>query len=214
MIELIHTDCLEYMRTCKDNQFDLAICDPPYGMTGNTFVVKSKQFTNGFASSALDKGELSKAKISLGDRPDENYFNELFRISKNQIIFGMQYFVNYLQPHQCVLVWDKLNGMNRFSDIEIAWTSFETATRVVNRWMEPMNRIHPTQKPVALYKWILNEYATKGMNIIDTHLGSGNIAIAAHYAGMNLTGLEINEDYYNAAKKNFNDNTQQTILTF
>ena len=208
MIELIHTDCLEYMRTCNDNQFDLAICDPPYGMTGNTFC--STRGTKSFQR--LDRG--GRTGISLGDRPDEKYFNELFRVSKNQIIFGMQYFVNYLQPHQCVLVWDKLNGMNRFSDIEIAWTSFETATRVVNRWMEPMNRIHPTQKPVALYKWILNEYATKGMNLLDTHLGSGNIAIAAHYAGMNLTGLEINEKYYNAAKKNFQDNTQQTILTF
>ena len=104
-IELHNVDCLPFMKQCDDKQFDLAIVDPPYGMTGNTFHVKTKKFTNGFVSASLDKGK--DAKIDLGSRPSYEYFTELYRVSKNQIIWGMQYFVEFLLPHQCVLIWDK-----------------------------------------------------------------------------------------------------------
>lgn len=202
-------DCVEGMKRFPDKYFDLAVCDPPFGMLGNTFRVKSKQFTNGFASSALDKSELSEAKISLGDRPSTEFFSELYRVSKNQIVFGMQYFVEYLIPHQAVIIWDKGNGTNRFSDAEIAWTSFDTAVRIINKWMQPCGRIHPTQKPIELYDWIFNEYAEKGIRILDTHLGSGSSRIACHKAGLHFTGFEIDKEYYEAQEKRFKNFVSQ-----
>jgi len=212
MITITNEDNMQLMARYPDNYFDLAIVDPPYGMLGNTFRVKSPQFTNGFASAALDKSELSEAKISLGERPTQEYFDELFRVSKNQIIFGMQYFVQHLIPHQAVLIWDKKNGTNRFSDFEIAWTSFDTATRIVNRWMQPCGRIHPTQKPVELYRWILTNYAKEGNKILDTHLGSGSIALACHNLKFDLTACELDNDYFDAALKRLKDHQAQLTM--
>jgi site-specific DNA-methyltransferase (adenine-specific) len=207
--EVYLMDCIELMKHYPDKYFDLAVCDPPYGMLGNTFRVKSKQFTNGFASSALDKSELSEAKISLGDRPTIEFFSELYRVSKNQIVFGMQYFVEYLIPHQAVIIWDKGNGTNRFSDAEIAWTSFDTAVRIVNKWMQPCGRIHPTQKPIELYDWIFKEYAENGMRILDTHLGSGSSRISANRANLNFVGCDINEEYFNEQNKRYENFVSQ-----
>ena len=210
--EVYLMDCIQLMKHYPDKYFDLAVCDPPYGMLGNTFRVKSKQFTNGFASSALDKSELSEAKISLGDRPTIEFFSELYRVSKNQIVFGMQYFVEYLIPHQAVIIWDKGNGTNRFSDAEIAWTSFDTAVRIVNKWMQPCGRIHPTQKPIELYDWIFKEYAQKGMRILDTHLGSGSSRISANRANLNFVGCDINEEYFNDQNKRYENFVSQMRL--
>lgn len=207
--EVYLMDCIDLMKHYPDKYFDLAVCDPPYGMLGNTFRVKSKQFTNGFASSALDKSELSEAKISLGDRPTIEFFSELYRVSKNQIVFGMQYFVEYLIPHQAVIIWDKGNGTNRFSDAEIAWTSFDTAVRIVNKWMQPCGRIHPTQKPIELYDWIFKEYAETGMKILDTHLGSGSSRISANRANLNFVGCDINEEYFNEQNKRYENFVSQ-----
>jgi site-specific DNA-methyltransferase (adenine-specific) len=210
--EVYLMDCIALMQHYPDKYFDLAVCDPPYGMLGNTFRVKSKQFTNGFASSALDKSELSEAKISLGDRPTIEFFSELYRVSKNQIVFGMQYFVEYLIPHQAVIIWDKGNGTNRFSDAEIAWTSFDTAVRIVNKWMQPCGRIHPTQKPIELYDWIFKEYAENGMKILDTHLGSGSSRISANRANLNFVGCEINEEYFNEQNKRYENFVSQLSM--
>ncbi len=210
--EVYLEDCITGLKRYADNHFDLAIVDPPYMMLGNTFRCKSKQFTNGFASSALDKSDSSKAKISLGDRPNMEYFTELYRVSKNQIVWGMQYFVEFLIPHQAVLIWDKGNGTNRFSDAEIAWTSFDTAVRIVNKWMEPNGRIHPTQKPIYLYEWILMNYAKEGDKILDTHLGSGSSRIAAYKGRFNFTGFEINKEYYDKQEKRFNEFKSQIRL--
>lgn len=191
------------MKQFPDKHFELACVDPPYGMLGNTFRTKSKQFTNGFASSALDRPETSKAKISLGYRSNQDYFDQLYRISKNQIVWGMQYFVEHLTPHQAVIIWDKGNGTSRFSDAELAWTSFDTAVRIVNKWIEPSGRIHPTQKPVALYKWIFANYAKQGDKILDTHLGSQSSRIAAYQMGFDFYGCELDPDYFEAGNKRF-----------
>jgi site-specific DNA-methyltransferase (adenine-specific) len=200
-------DCVEGMKHYPDKYFDLAVVDPPYVMLGNTFRIKNKKFTNGFVSSAMDKGK--DAKIEFGLRPTIEYFSELYRVSKNQIIWGMQYFVEYLLPHQCVLIWDKGNGTNRFSDAEIAATSFDTAVRIVNKWMQPCGRIHPTQKPIDLYDWIFNEFTQKGQRILDTHLGSGSSRISADKAGLEFVGFEIDKKYYELSEKRFKNYKQQ-----
>lgn len=194
-------DCVEGMKHYPDKYFDLAVVDPPYGMMGNAFCVKNKRFTNGFVSSTIDTGK--DATIDLGARPTMEYFTELYRVSRNQIIWGMQYLVEYLLPHQCVIIWDKGNGTNRFSDAEIAATSFDTAVRIVNKWMQPGGRIHPTQKPITLYDWIFSNYAVKGERILDTHLGSGSSRIAADKAGLDFTGFEINKEYFDAGEKRY-----------
>jgi site-specific DNA-methyltransferase (adenine-specific) len=133
-------------------------------------------------------------------------------VSKNQIVFGMQYFVEYLIPHQAVIIWDKGNGTNRFSDAEIAWTSFDTAVRIVNKWMQPCGRIHPTQKPIELYDWIFKEYAENGMKILDTHLGSGSSRISANRANLNFVGCEINEEYFNEQNKRYENFVSQLSM--
>ena len=126
----------------------------------------------------------------------------------------MQYFVEFLIPHQCVIIWDKGNGTNRFSDAEIAWTSFDTAVRIVNKWMEPMNRVHPTQKPMRLYQWILDTYAEKGQRILDTHSGSGTNRIACYLNGFDFVGFEINKEYCEASDNHFVNAISQQRLSF
>ncbi|MFW5847539.1 MAG: DNA methyltransferase [bacterium] len=199
------------MRQKPDKYYDLAIVDPPYGMRGNTFQLKNKKFTKGHSSAKLDKNN-SKIGLSLSAPPGKKYFDELFRISKNQIVFGMQYFTKYLPSRQCVIVWDKMNGANYFSDAEIAWTSFDTAVRLARIHNPPNNRIHPTQKTVKLYRWILQNYAKSGDKIIDTHGGSMTIAIAADIEGFDLDICEINKEYFDAGVKQFNDHKLQLTL--
>jgi len=210
--ELYNMDCIAGMKHYPDKYFDLAIVDPPYKMQGNTFVTKSVQFTNGLASATLDGGNVGN--LTLGDRPTMEYFTELYRVSKNQIVFGMQYFVEFLIPHQCVIIWDKNNGTNRFSDAEIAWTSFDTAVRIVNKWIEPSGRIHPTQKPIRLYQWILDTYAKKGDKILDTHVGSGTNRISCYQNGFNFVGFEIDKNYFEQSDKFFNEQIAQGRLSF
>jgi site-specific DNA-methyltransferase (adenine-specific) len=206
---------MEYMARCEDKFFDLAIVDTPYGIGECGKTNKSR-------------GKLAKAKdykpFSGGDRepPPKEYFYHLKRISKNQIIFGANHFID-LYPYRssCWIVWDKDNGSSDFADCELAYTSFNTAVRIFKyRWagmlQENMKqkevRIHPTQKPVALYKWLLNNYARPGQRILDTHLGSGSSAIAAHYFGCDFVGIELDEDYYKAAKARFDKSTRQLAL--
>ena len=203
-------DCIEGLKRFSDNYFDLAIVDPPYGMIGNTFRTINKKFTNGFNSASLDKG--LNAKISLGNRPDKTYFVELFRVSKNQICFGMQYFTNNLPPTQCVLIWDKKNGNSKQSSSELAWTSFDTKVNTFYYDARSISKIHPTQKPVALYEWILQNYASEGNLILDTHVGSGSSRIACDKGGFNFIGFEIDKDYWEAQEKRFSDYKRQLRL--
>lgn len=197
-------DCMEGMKSFPDKYFDLAIVDPPYGIKENGEKNKTR---NHFA-----KAKVYKA-FAGNDRkpPDKEYFNELFRISKNQIIFGANHFIEMIPYNSsCWIVWDKDNGSSDFADCELAWTSFKTAVRKFKyRWNGmlqevPSNkeyRIHPTQKPKALYKWILNNYAQNGDKILDTHVGSASSLIACTELGFNYVGFEIDKYYYDLAKE-------------
>ncbi len=194
-------DCMEGMKAFPDGYFSLAICDPPYGIK----VGGSKSFGKVGGSNIVEP-KLYKT-FDDSKPPPAEYFNELMRVSENQIIFGGNYFINELYSTQCMLVWDKDNTGN-FADCELAWTSFKSAVRLFRfRWngllQENMKnketRIHPTQKPVQLYKWILHNYAKPDMKIIDTHVGSGSSIIAFLDFGCEWIGFELDPDYHKAA---------------
>lgn len=211
-IQLLNIDCMEYMKTLPDKAFDLAIVDPPYGIGENGGRNKSR-------------GRLAVAKdykpFHGGDEspPEIEYFIELDRVSKNLIVWGANHFIQLMpKGSPCWIVWDKDNGDSDFADCELAYTSFKTAVRKFSfKWNGMLQgnmknkefRIHPTQKPVQLYKWILSSYAKPEMKILDTHLGSGSSAIAAHYFGCDFVGCEIDTDYYQAAIARFGRETAQ-----
>ena len=211
-IELLHMDCMEYMRGCPDNAFDLAIVDPPYGI----------------GESGGDKGRDRVATRNYqrkdwdSEAPGPEYFSELRRVSKNQIVWGANHFIDRIaKGSPCWVVWDKENGASDFADCELAWTSFKTAVRRFRfRWAGMLQgdaknketRIHPTQKPVKLYQWLLDNYAKPGQCILDTHLGSGSSAIAAHYFGVDFVGTELDADYYRAACERFERETAQVDI--
>jgi site-specific DNA-methyltransferase (adenine-specific) len=214
MINLYNADCLSAMLEMADNQFDLAIVDPPYGInaglrrsdTGKNKHIKQKDYHYGDWDKSI---------------PSKQYFDQLKRVSKNQIIWGGNYFLDYLSNTKSMIVWDKKNGDNLYADAEIAWTSFDMAVRLfAYKWhgflQENMRhkelRIHPTQKPVALYTWILHKYAKEGDSILDTHLGSGSIAIACHDMGFDLTAYEIDEEYFAAASNRLKQHQRQLKL--
>jgi site-specific DNA-methyltransferase (adenine-specific) len=198
MINLLNMDCMDYLKTCKDNQFDLAIVDPPYGMPKRS-VDRAGKLQNRIIQGMYKKG--------WDIAPSEYYFIELFRVSKNQIIWGGNYF--NLSPTRCVIAWDKMQPWENFSQIEMAWTSFDKPAALFKFDNRTGDKIHPTQKPVALYKWLLNKFADKENTILDTHLGSGSIAIACHDMGFDLTGIEIDKDYFEAAKKRLETHVKQ-----
>ena len=205
--EAFNMDCMEYMKQCHDKQFDLAIVDPPYGieeMTG----------TNPAAGRGKLKHEYliaKKKKFNQWDRsPSKEYFDELFRVSKNQIIFGGNYFD--LPPTRGFIVWDKCQPFQSFSACEFAWTSFTVPAKIFRFDNRTSGKIHPTQKPVELYKWILATFAKSGDSILDTHLGSGSSRIAAYDMGFNFTGTEIDTEYFNAQEVRFNEYRQQLSL--
>ena len=208
-------DCMEYMATLPDKAFELCIVDPPYGIgeSGEKNYTRSKLATsqNYKAFGGQDK-----------EPPPQEYFIELFRISKNQIIFGANHFISRM-PHDssCWVVWDKDNGENDFADCELAWTSFPKAVRQFTfRWqgmlqgnmLDKESRIHPTQKPVALYEWLLTHYAKPGDRILDTHLGSGSSRIACYNLGFDFVGCEIDKDYFEAQERRFQAYTAQASL--
>lgn len=204
-ITLLNIDCMEYMASCKDKQFDLAIVDPPYG-GGQHF---NFRFGNGDA-------------VYESRAPKQEYFNELFRVSKNQVVWGGNYFTYALPVNRCWISWYKGQPINSFSDFELAWTSFDATSKGVkiesygfnhaDKKQTGQSTIHPTQKPIQLYKWLLKNYATPDMKIIDTHLGSGSSAIAAYDFGCDFVGCEIDKEYYDAAVKRFNTHKMQQKL--
>ncbi len=214
---LYNCDCMELMKTFADNQFDLAIVDPPYGIdAAETFGGEKRKSGNGVAmKTAFEKKNWDSAI------PTKEYFDELKRVSKNQIIWGANYMTTYLPPSMGWIVWDKDNGTTKFSDCELAYSSFDRALRKFKyMWngmlQENMKnkeiRIHPTQKPVQLYQWLLDNYAEQGQTILDTHLGSGSIAIACNDMGFNLTACELDSDYFNAACDRIRRESQQERL--
>jgi site-specific DNA-methyltransferase (adenine-specific) len=213
-INKIHNqDCLEAMKLMQDNQFDLAIVDPPYGIDmdggniGGNNLTKAKDYT---------KKDWDKSA------PSSEYFIELKRVSKNQIIWGANHFIENIpnSNSSCWIVWDKDNSGN-FADCELAYTSFKSAVRKYKfRWNGMLqgdmknkeHRIHPTQKPVKLYEWLLMNYAKEGDKILDTHLGSGSIAIACHNLGYDLTGYELDKEYFDNAIKRIKNHQAQTRI--
>ena len=193
-------DCMEVMAGFADGHFDLAVVDPPYG-------INASHMGSRFSRYSKDSQRWDK------ETPPPEYFEELRRVSKHQIIWGGNYFD--LPPSRCFLIWDKQQPAGvSFADSEFAWTSFDASAKTFRRRPQCADeeRIHPTQKPVDLYKWTLANYAKPGMRVLDTHLGSGSIAIACHYAGMHLTACEIDADYYAAAVERVERETQQLSL--
>jgi len=206
---------MDLMREFPDNHFDLAVVDPPYG-------IGESGKTNGSRSKIATSKEYGEFSGCDKESPSRDYFSELRRVSKDQVVWGGNHMMSEIaESSPCWIVWDKQNGANDFADCELAWTSFKSAVRKVTfRWHGMLqgdmknkeSRIHPTQKPVALYNWIYANYAEKGMTILDTHLGSMSSAIAAHYAGMHLTGSELDPDYYKAGCERVEIETRQTTF--
>ena len=195
-------DCMEFMKDLPDGYFDLCVCDPPYGigMDGNNNWSGSKH----------------EVKDWDNDAPSTEYFNELMRISKNQIVWGANHFISRMPfDSKCWLIWDKKNDGFSFADGELAWTSFNTAVRFFryHRGQQTNKRIHPTQKPIKLYDWIFKNYLPDGGKVFDSHLGSGSSRIAADKAGnIDFTGTEIDEDYFKASVDRFNKYKSQLTL--
>lgn len=191
-------DCMEGLKQTPDNYYSLAVIDPPYGigMDGNNNWSGSKH----------------KVKDWDNECPNVDFFNELFRVSKNQIIWGANHFISKMsKDSKCWIIWDKQNDGFSFADGEMAWTSFDTAVRFFryHRGKQTDTRIHPTQKPVALYDWIFKNYAKEGDKILDTHLGSASSRIAADMHKLDFTGYELDKEYFDASVKRYNDYKKQ-----
>jgi site-specific DNA-methyltransferase (adenine-specific) len=217
-MELSCEDCMALMARYPDKHFDLAIVDPPYGIG----ICNQKTGRNNGKNYVAT--EYSMEKRWDEERPGPEYFTELRRVSRDQIIWGGNYFADMLPPSRGMIFWDKMIGDNDFSGGELAWTSFDRPLKIVRHYhggnrvsnnaeaAKAYARIHPTQKPVALYRWLLERYAKPGQRILDTHLGSGSHAIAAHYFGAHLTACEIDADYFAAATARIQRETAQTTF--
>ena len=210
-INFYNIDNIEFMKTKPNNHYDLAIVDPPYGIG----VTKNKRLNNN-----SDNDWDSKI-------PEPEYFEQLFRISKNQIIWGGNYFIEHLKNSRCFINWDKLNHSDTYADCEMAWTSFDKNAKIFKYMWDgnrygfkgnikgvgmPTIRTHPTQKPIDLYRWCLNTFAEKGMKILDTHGGSMTIAIACDKEGFDLDICEIDSKYFETGKKLYNEFKQQITM--
>ena len=198
-LDLRRADCMDMMAEFPDGYFDLAIVDPPYGIGQDVCHTGTKKL---------------KGPIWDKETPPQEYWDELFRVSSNQIVWGGNYFK--IPPSRGWIVWDKRPMPPSYASCELAWTSYDRNATTWNgktgNECPVANRIHPTQKPVALYRWLLSNYAQPGQRILDTHLGSGSHAIACYYAGMHLTACEIDEDYFKAASERIERETAQTVL--
>ncbi len=215
--KLYNMDCMDGMKQFPDKYFELAIVDVPYGIGASAYTRGGTQYGN-------SKAKCAEYGIKTWDKtaPEDEYFSQLFRVSQNQIIWGANHFISRMpRDSSCWIVWDKDNGDNGYADCELAWTSFQSAVRKVKyTWhgMIQQNmknkeiRIHPTQKPVALYEWLLTNYAKPGDKILDTHVGSASSLIACHRAGHDYIGFEIDEDYFKAATERLEAEKAQMSL--
>jgi site-specific DNA-methyltransferase (adenine-specific) len=221
-ITLHNVDNIEFMRSCADKQFDLAIVDPPYGIGADEAQNKAAESRIKAAGKSKAGRGWKKYKDTEWDKnvPRETYWQELFRVSNNQIVFGGNYMTEFLPPSMGWIVWNKMQRDFSLADGELAWSSFDSAMRIFDmsrgEALQDNNtsggRFHPTQKPTSLYRWILHNYAKEGDKILDTHLGSGSIAIACHDYKFELTGCEIDKDYFDAACKRLQNHVSQTVL--
>jgi site-specific DNA-methyltransferase (adenine-specific) len=212
--EVFLMDCIEGMKQYPDKHFDLSVVDVPYGIGESSNDNESR--------SSLAKSKNYGKKDWDNQPPNLEYFYQLFRVSKNQIIWGANHFIIRMPyDSSCWIVWDKENGENDFADCELAWASFDKAVRKVkHRWHGMLQkdmknkevRIHPTQKPVGLYDWVFDRFAEEGMKVLDTHLGSGSSRISANKNNLDFTGFEIDNDYFEAQEKRYKQFTAQTRL--
>lgn len=219
-------DCMDAMREYPDKYFDLAIVDPPYGIGADNFK-NASGYTNPTKKSASVRaknrlnhgcGKLKGLMLNSSDcswdvAPTGEYFDELFRVSRNQIIWGGNYFP--LPPTRGIVVWDKKQTWENFSQVELAWTSFDRPALLVsmrNSGSYTAKKIHPTQKPIELYKYLLSRFAKTGDKILDTHVGSASSLIACHQMGYEFTGFEINEQYYKEAKERLDRELAQVTM--
>lgn len=208
MNKVYNVDCMGFMKNIPDNYYDLLITDPDYG------IYKDSEVT-GFAKNRIDNGTKT-----LGGRPSKECFQELFRISKNQIIWGMQYFASDLQDFSQPIIWDKKTGNNYFADAELAYCSIKGTARIFrHQWCgafkdseRKIKPIHPTQKPIVLYEWLLQKYAKKGDKIFDAFAGSGSLRIACDNLGFEFEGCEINYDYWLKQEERFKNHCLQLDL--
>ena len=201
--EVFNEDCMEVMKRYPDKHFDLAVVDPPYG-------IDAGKMTMGSGKHKFKKGKGWDAGI-----PTEEYFLELFRVSKNQIIWGGNYFSKILPPSNDWIIWDKLNPNLSFSEAEMAWCSIKRNTRIFKHYsaqVEEGGKIHPTQKSVKLYDWIFTKYAEKGDLILDTHLGSGSSRISAQKGGFDFVGCELDAEYFEAQNKRYKQFISQLTM--
>ena len=207
-------DCMDLMHGYPNNYFDLAIVDPPYGI-GQTW-----------SKSRRERFFKHKSTYTNGpeQKPDRKYFDELMRVSKNQIIWGWNYYSHLLPEGNNIIVWDKDRNFDHtfMSEAELAWHSFTIPVRICRMVWDGgrkgsetgIKKVHPFQKPIGLYNWLLKNYAKPRDKILDTHLGSGSIAIACHYLGHDLTASEIDPEYYKAAMERIKSETKQLEFNF
>jgi site-specific DNA-methyltransferase (adenine-specific) len=217
MIVITNEDNMELMARYPNNYFDLAIVDPPYGIN-----IQKMNYTQNTKGGIAKRNDYSSVGNWDSETPTKEYFNELFRVSKNQIIWGGNYFE--LPLTKSWIIWDKKTEekySNDFADCEMAWNSFDKPAKIVRylwsgmlqpNMKDKQQRIHPTEKPYQLYKWLLDKYAKQGDKILDTHLGSGSIAIACHDYGFDLTACELDKEYFEAAMKRLKDHQKQLKL--
>ena len=219
--EIHNCDCIEFMRTIPDKFFDLAVVDPPYGinvtrmaMGSGGGILKQESTVQKLRNTRLKgSGKLKDRVINMMscdwdlNPPDADYFSELFRVSHNQVVWGGNYFP--LPPTRCIICWDKEQFFETFSQIEMAWTSFDKPAKLFRysnggfRCADKGKKLHPTQKPIALYAWIFKTFAKPGDRILDTHLGSGSSRIAAYKMGLDFWGCEIDKEYFEASDERF-----------
>jgi site-specific DNA-methyltransferase (adenine-specific) len=210
---ITNEDNMELMARYEDNYFDLAIVDPPYGIS----------YARGKNGWGVNKNRPKLDDVKWDKKtPNQEYFTELQRVSKNQIICGGNYFTDKIPVSKCWIVWNKINNTENksvFADAELLWTSFKKVVKMYTlRTMgfisdtKDNKRIHPTQKPTELYEWLLMNYAKENDKILDTHLGSGSIAIACHNLGYDLTACELDKEYYEAAMKRIEQHKAQQRL--
>lgn len=196
--ETYNMDCMDYMKSIPDKHFELAIVDPPYQIASNP----SRHGGSGAGKLKYRIMNQSAHKFKSWDvKPTKEYFDELFRISKNQIIWGGNYFG--LPSCRCFVCWDKCQPWENFSQCEFAWTSFNRPAKLISMTSADKNKIHPTQKPIALYAYLIQTFAKSGDKILDTHLGSGSSRIAAYKMGFDFYGTEIDKEYFNAQEERF-----------
>lgn len=205
-ISIYNCDCMELLKQTPDNYYSLALIDPPYGLGKRLSQRGGKHKNSKFAVLYENSSQWDN------EVPNEEYFKELFRVSKNQIIWGANYYLEFLPSTRGIICWDKKQYMPTFSRIEFAWTSFDAVARLFEGSSTDLNRFHPTQKPVALYKWLLDKYAKEGDKILDTHSGSASLAIACADYGFELTCCELDPDYYNASIKRVKNHVSQLKL--